>query len=131
MSVETSTVTALSNLTNPPVRAFYQHLGDDPGAKFIWFRRNGDDRLDTIDGTGEPEIIYLDVEVYASTIAECQALITALRGLHDLRGAYGAGVVEDIQITDQQDDYQPQASGDSLPPFSAAFRMTVTLYEEE
>ena len=130
MSVEASAVSVFAAMVSPPVRAFYQHIDTDPGAKFVWFRRNGDDRLDTIDGTGEPDIIYFDVELYASTIGDCHALVAALRELHDLRGAFGAGTVEDIQVTDQQDDYQPQATGDTLPSFSAAFRVTVTLYEE-
>lgn len=130
MSIETSMVTVLSGMVSPAVRAFYQHIDSDPGDRFAWFRRNGDERLDTIDGTGEPDIIYFDVELYASTIPEHQALIDALRAMHDLRGVFGAGSVEDIQVTDQQDDYEPQASGDSLPPFSAAFRVMITLYEE-
>jgi hypothetical protein len=130
MSFETDAVAFLSAIVTPPVRAFYQHLGTDPGAKFIWFRRNGDERLDTIDGDGAPDIIYLDVEVYASSIADHTALVQALRDQQDLRGAFGAGTVEDLQISDQQDDYEPQATGDTLPPFSAAFRVTVTLYEE-
>lgn len=129
MSLVRSMVTVLAGLS-PGVRAFYQHLDADPGAKFYWFVRNGDERLDTIDGTGEPEIIYCDVEAYASTIDDCQAMITALRGLQDFRGPFGDGTVEDVSITDQQDTYQPQASGDSLPPYSAALRVQVTLYEE-
>ena len=129
MSLVTSMVTVLAGL-EPGARAFYQHLDDDPGPKFYWFVRNGDERLDTIDGTGEPEIIYCDVEAYASTIDDCQSMIEALRALHDLRGAFGAGTVEDVAISDQQDTYQPQASGDSLPPYSAALRVQVTLYDE-
>ncbi len=130
MSLETSIVAELSNLVEG-VPAYYQHLAGDPGRRFIWFIRNGDERLDTIDGTGEPDIIYCDVEVYASTIADCQQIIDALRTLQDHRGAFGAGTIEDISVTDQQDGYEPQASGDSLPPFSAAFRVQFTLYDEE
>lgn len=111
------------------LRAFYQHMDKAPGTKFVWFKRAGDDTLDTIDASGEPDIIYFDVEIYASELDDQVALNAALRAKRDHRGAFGEAWVEDVQVQDQQDDYEPQASGDSLPPFMASFRLTVTGYE--
>jgi hypothetical protein len=129
MTLIRSIVSVFSGLEDG-ARAFYQHIDDDPGEKFYWFIRNGDERLDTLDGTGEPEIIYCDVELYTSTLDQLQDMINGLRDLQDWRGTFGTGTIEDIDITDQQDGYEPQAAGDTLPPFSAAFRVKFTLYEE-
>ena len=129
-SIEESMVAWLSTLTTPPIRAFYQHLGTAPPAEFVWCRRAGDEGLDTIDGSGEPDIIYWDVEVYASTLERQTELCRLLRAKRDYRGAFGTGFVDDVQVQDQQDDYEPQASGQTLPPWSAAFRLITTLYEE-
>ena len=111
------------------LRTFYQHLLSAPPRKFIWFRRAGDESLDTIDGTGEPDIIYFDVEVYAETLTDLTTLCAALRTRRDYRGVFGSARVEDVQIQDQQDDYEPKASADSLPEFMSSFRLIVTGYE--
>lgn len=110
-------------------KAFYQHLAGNPGSEFAWFRRAGDDSAPSLDDSGEPDIIYWDVELYSSSLERQVTLCRALRAYRDHRGALGSGVVEDIQVTDQQDDYEPQASGNTLPPFMAAFRVITTGYE--
>lgn len=127
---EKSSVAFLSAITTPATRTFYQHLAADPGAQFIWFVRNGDEELGTIDGDGGPDIIYLDVECYASDLGALTTMVDALRAKHDHRGAYGTGTVEDVAVSDQQDSYVPQATGDTLPPYSTALRLRITLYEE-
>ncbi len=119
----------LMALVTPPIPAFYQHLQDDPPDTYAYFRRAGDDSLDTIDGSGEPDIIYWDVELYSQSVSDHVALCKAIRAFRDYRGALGDGYVEDIQVTDQQDDYEPSANADSLPPYLGAFRVITTGYE--
>ena len=111
------------------LRVFYLHLDKQPPDAFAWFIRAGDDRLDTIDASGEPDIIYFDIELWTGSPAELTTLAAALRAQSDYRGVFGAGWVDDIQILDQQDDYEPQASADTLPPYGTAFRLIVSGYE--
>ncbi len=113
------------------LRVFYHHLADNPPDKFIWFLRAGDERLDTltIDGTEEPDIIYFDVECWADTLADLTTLCAALRATNDFRGAFGTATIQDAQIQDQRDDYEPQATAETLPAFCSAFRLVITGYE--
>ncbi len=126
--IETNFVAYLKTL-QAGLRVFYLHLESKPPDKFIFFVRAGDERLDTIDDDGEPDIIYFDVEVWASTLDDLVTLDTLLRATSDYRGAFGTGRVEDIRVEDQRDDYEPLANADTLPEFSSAFRVTITGYE--
>lgn len=114
------------------LRVFYLHLDKQPPSKFVWFIRAGDDRVDELaaDSGAAPDIIYFDVEVWASSLDDLTALCAALRAKTDYRGAFGDGLVDDCQVIDQRDDYEPQASADTLPEFGSAFRLIVTGYEE-
>lgn len=113
----------------PGTRVYYHHLEQQPPEQFVYFLRAGDERLDTIDASGEPDIIYFDVELWAGSPGDVATLAAALRGQNDYRGDLGDGWVDDIQILDQQDDYEPQATADTLPPFGTAFRLIVSGYE--
>lgn len=125
--LENDLITWLASVTSQTV--FYQHLNREPPDSFLWFIRNGDDGNDELDGSGEPDTVYFDLEAYASTPAEIQALAKILRQQRDYRGALGSGTVDDIDFQDQRDDYEPQANADTLPDYSATFRMVVTGYE--
>lgn len=127
--IETDLRTWLQSL-EAELQVFYLHLQAQPPTKFMWFIRAGDDRLDTIDASGEPDIIYFDVELWAASPAELTTLAAALRAQSDYRGDLGDGWVDDIQVLDQQDDYEPQATADTLPPYGTAFRLIVSGYEE-
>lgn len=125
--LEQDLVKWLAELTALPV--YYQHIDQQPAEKFVWFTRNGDDSTDCLDELGEePDIVYFDVELYASSAIELQEKTKLLRSGRDYRGDLDTGWVDDIAIADQRDDYQPQANAESLPPFMSAYRFTVTGY---
>ncbi len=129
-AIEEDFLKFLSQKTNLP--AFYQHLNSNPGDKFAWFIRNGDDELDTLDDEvgAEPDIVYFDVEVYASTAQEISNKAKLMRSGRGYRGNFNSGAyVDDVSITDQRDDYEPQASAETLPPFMAGFRVAVSGYQ--
>lgn len=107
---------------------FYQHIDTKPPAAFIWVQRNGDNSLDCLDETGEPDEVFFDIEIYCQTSIDLQTKNRLLRLQRDYRGAIGTGWVDDIAIDDQRDDYEPQASADTLPPLLSAFRLTVSGY---
>lgn len=126
MELEENLVTWLNSVTGLPVH--YQHIDRQPAGAFCWFIRNGDEDLDTLDGSGEPDVVYFDLEVYAQTAAAIQSQSKILRAQRDYGGALGDGTVDDISIDDQRDDYEPQAAAESLPPYAAAFRLTISGY---
>jgi len=108
---------------------FYQHLTQQPPATFVWFVRNGDERADSLDDDGEePFVVFFDVEIYAGTPAAIQQKSQQLRSISDHRGAFGGGFVQDVSVQDQRDDYENQANAESLPAYSAAFRVSITGY---
>lgn len=111
------------------VAAHYQHLDSKPPQQFVWFIRNGDGDLETLDGTGEPDIVYFDLEIYAETPAAVQAIALLIRAKRDYRGDIGDGRVEDIAFEDQRDDYESQASAETLPAYAASFQLVVSGYE--
>jgi hypothetical protein len=125
--LEQDLVTWLSEITALP--AHYQHLDSKPARAFVWFIRNGDDDLDTLDGSGEPDVVYFDLEIYDQTPVSVQSLAQVIRSYRDYRGELGDGAVDDIAFEDQRDDYESQASADTLPPYTAAFRLIVSGYE--
>ena len=127
--IENDLRTWLSELLG--VHIHYQHLDRRPGNEFCWFIRSGDQILDTMDETGDADVVFFDVEIYAVTATRVQTLAQLLRSSSGFRGqlASGAGRVEDIAVEDQQDDYTPQASADSLPDYAAQFRLQVSIYE--
>jgi hypothetical protein len=125
--LETDLRTWLGTLANaPPIH--FAHLDKSPGARFGWFVRSGDESLDTIDGEGEADIIYFDLELHSDDLAALVALASALSARRDYRGALGEGYVEDVAVDDHRDDYESQTSLDTLPQFMKAFRLTISGY---
>ena len=125
--IETDLRTWLAALDNaPPVH--FAHLEGNPGDRFAWFIRSGDESLDTIDGDGEPDIIYFDLELFDSNLETLVALAKALTARRDYRGVFGTGYVEDVAIEDHRDDYESQSSADTLPTYMKAFRLTISGY---
>jgi len=108
---------------------FYQHLHRQPVSPFVWFTRSGDSSADALDDSGDPDVVFCDLEIYSDDLAELQTICAALRAERDYRGDLGNGYVDDIAIVDQVDDYQLRASAESLPQFSTSFRLTITGYE--
>lgn len=112
----------------PGTDVFYQHIDRKTPDEFAWVIRSGDDSEDELDGGGEPDRVFFDLEIYARDLTTMQALSQAIRDERDYRGTFGDGYVDDVEITDQIDDYQTRANADSLPEFSTTFRMVVTGY---
>lgn len=115
---------------NLSVPVHYQHLDRNPSSKFAWLVRSGDDNADSLDDSGEPDIVFFDLEIYASSLTDFQDLAILVRALRDYRGTLGESYVDDIAITDQIDDYEYRANADSLPEYRAAFRITVSGYQQ-
>jgi hypothetical protein len=113
---------------NLEAEVFYQHINHQPTSPFVWFSRSGDETFDTLDGDGEPDVVYFNLEIYSDDLGELQSLSSELRSHRDYRGSIGTGYVDDIGISDQIDDYQFKATADSLPEFSTSFRLIVTGY---
>lgn len=112
----------------------YQHLLKHPGLRFAWFIRNGEDDFECMDDDegAEPDVVYFDLEIYDQSPTALQDVVTLLRSGRGFRGWLDSGAtVEDISISDQRDDYEPQAKADSLPTYSAEFRLAVTGYVPE
>lgn len=111
-------------------QVFYQHLERKPSAPFAWFIRNGDDDADSLDDADgeEPFTVYFDLEIYADSPDVVQTKASIARKI-DFYGDVGSGRVQSIEITDQKDDYELQAQADTLPPYSASFRIAVSGYE--
>lgn len=128
LKLEQDLIAWLAAATGVPVH--FQHLDRKPADVFVWFIRNGDESADTIDQTGDPDVVYFDLEAYASSLTEAGRIADVIRGLRDYRGAVGTGWVDDVDFQDQRDDYEPQANAESLPDYAVSFRMVVTGYEE-
>lgn len=116
------------------ISVFYQHLNRKQDNEFAWFLRNGDETEDTLDGDGSPDTVYFDLEVYTDDVDTLPTLCGKLRGLSDYRGLLRVdspeSYVDDLEIRDQSDDYEPRANADSLPAYSASFRMMATGFGE-
>ncbi len=112
------------------VPCYYLHENSPVGASYVWFIRAGDeseDELDAVEGE-EPDRVFFDVEIYAPTSSACSAIARLLRSKRDYRGQLSpaAGHVDDVGIEDTQDDYEPQAEAEDLPPFMSALGLTVS-----
>jgi len=127
--IETDIITWAKTLKTG-LRAYYMHLVGIPPAEFIFLQRSGEDRLDCLDEDGEPDIVYFDCEIWSQTPTALTDLTRSLRATHGHRGTFGAAYVEDIAVLDQRDDYEPQATGETLPPFASSFRLIITGYQE-
>lgn len=111
------------------LKVHYAHVDKKPGDRFGFLVRSGDEPLDTIDGTGEAEIIYFDFELHDKDLARLVSTAGLITAARDYRGPIGsAGWVEDIAIDDHRDDYESLVNADMLPPYMKAFRITVTCY---
>lgn len=111
---------------------YYQHANSPEESEYVWFIRAGDDSEDELDATPgeEPDRVFFDVEIYAATSAACSAIAKTLRAKRDYRGLLepSDGYADDIGIEDTQDDYEPQAEAQDLPPFMSALRLTLSGY---
>lgn len=113
---------------NDAAPVHFAHAKEAPGERFAWFVRSGDESLDTIDGEGEPDIIYFDLELFDEDLARLVALAKDLSVRRDYRGEFGDGYVEDVAIEDHRDDYESQTNLDTLPTYMKAFRLTISGY---
>jgi len=113
--------------------AYYQHVDEPPTEdEFVWLTRSGDEELDCLDETGEPDIVYFDLEIYAQTRSDLEDKSLLLRAKRDFRGFIQTDIfVDDLEISDQRDDYEPQCIGENLPPFLAVFQLKVSGYEDQ
>lgn len=111
-------------------QVFYQHLDRKPTSPFIWFIRNGDDSADSLDDLDgdEPFTVYFDVELYGDSATALQSLATTVRRQSNYTGSMGSGYVQDIEVSDQKDDYELQAQAETLPEYSASFRIAISGY---
>jgi hypothetical protein len=112
------------------MRVHYAHLQEHPGDRFAWFVRAGDEYLDIIDDSSEPDIIYFDLELHDHDLGRLVETAKALTALRDHRGAFGDGYVDDVAIDDHRDDYESQSNLDTLPGYLKAFRVIVSGYLE-
>lgn len=111
---------------------YYQHTEDPTESEFVWVTRSGDEELDTLDQSGEPDIVYFDLELYCETTTSLQAKTALLRAQRDFRGQLDTNqFVDDIQIQDQRDDYEPDCYAENLPVYLAAFQLVVSGYEDQ
>lgn len=129
MSIAEDLVAFLSDVEGlAPVH--YQHAKQSTEKRFIWFLVAGSDlQGGTLDRGEPPDTIYFDLEIYASDLDDYAAQIEALSSLQDYEGDFGSGSIQDLRIEDQRDDYEPLASGESVPPFNANFRLTIIGYD--
>ncbi|HBE69449.1 MAG TPA: hypothetical protein DDW52_14995 [Planctomycetaceae bacterium] len=123
-------VAFIKQLLGIPVH--YQHVDGPASDEFAWCVISGEDFDDDLDDD-EPFAarLFFDVEIYAQSAARSRELAKKLKVGRDYRGliAEGAAFVDDVAIENQRDGYQPQAAGDSIPPFEVPFLLTVTGYE--
>jgi hypothetical protein len=126
--LENDLVTWISSVLTD-CEVFYQHLNRNPGSPFAWFIRSGDSTADSLNDDGEPDQVFFDLEIYSNDLTELQTLAATIRDQRDYRGDIGNGYVDDVSIADQVDGYELQASAESLPEYSTAFRVIVTGYE--
>lgn len=112
-------------------QVFYQHLERRPQSPFAWLVRNGDEFADAMDDDDgdEPFVVYFDLEIYSSFANEIQQKSGLARRIRNYGGAMGQGTVQDLEISDQRDDYETQATAETLPAYGAYFRVAVRGYQ--
>lgn len=77
----------------------------------------------------EPDAIFLDLELYAATPEELETLQTLLYSVSGYNGVLAnARGVQDVEFTDQRDDYTPQANGESLPRLFVSMQVELRGY---
>jgi hypothetical protein len=124
-------VTWLADILGLPV--YYQHVDEPDDLAFAWVTRSGDDELDCLDEVGgEPDIVFFDLELYVQSTADLRTKTKLLKAQRDFRGDLAEGhFVDDVRIEDQRDDYEPDCVSENLPPYLAAFQITVSGYEDQ
>ena len=129
MTIQSDLIAFLNSIEGmPPVH--YQHMDGNPGDRFVWAIISGSDMIgETLDRGELPDTIYFDLEAYSNSLTDLGEIIELLFTMQDYDGPFGTGEIQDFALSDQRDDYTPLADAETLPKYSANFRLTIIGYE--
>lgn len=121
-------ITVTNDTDFPPTH--YQHLPTQTPTRFAWFMISDSSVSGESLGGEPPDTFSIDLEVYTETTIDLENIANALRELNDYDGDFGSGTVQNVEISNQSDDYVPLVDRDDLPAYFSTYRLTLTGYEE-